>query len=185
MSDQVDFDLHHLILIEKLFSSAWKTEGVRPKAIELVCSMMEAESASILVINPEKSAFQFEVVVGPKSHELKEYSIPFDKKSIARKVFEEEKTHIVKEFDPDTRRDHLKDVDVKFDHITRNMICSVIYAGDQKLGVLEVLNKVDGEFEARDKRLCELLSMIIGQALHISLLIDKIQKEKKSTLGEK
>ena len=173
MTDKADFDLRHLILIEKLFNASWELEEVKDHAVKLVCSMLDAESASILLHDPKRKGFFFEVAVGPKGKEIHQKFIPLTEKSIARKVFEEEKTHILREFDPKSREHHMDSFDNTFKYQTRNMICTTIRSNNELLGVLQVINKIDQEFNGRDKQLCELLSMLIGQAVKISLLMNK------------
>jgi transcriptional regulator with GAF, ATPase, and Fis domain len=181
MNYQDDQELKNLLMIERIFATVWDLEQVKLRSIELVCSIMHAESASVILFDQAKNAFYFEVAVGPKGEMVKKITFPYTKQSIAKKVFDTGRTHIIRKDDPSSRSSHLPDIDRETHHKTENLICALIQSGDEKFGVLQVLNKQTGDFDGRDKRLCEVLGVLIGQAIKISYLVtelDTIEKRK-------
>ena len=72
------------------------------------------------------------------------------------------------------------DVDRQTGFRTRNMLTFPLKGFDgQLVGVLQVLNKIDGAFTAHDERLAEVFSAQAGVALQRQLLLDEHQVKQK------
>jgi putative methionine-R-sulfoxide reductase with GAF domain len=123
----------------------------------LYCSMdaVPAEAASILILDEEKENFKFYQTEGPVKPVLKAETFPADK-GIAGYIVNADSAEIINDVQNDPRFYGVIDTESGFK--TRNMIAVPLIAGEERIGVLEVLNKVDGGSFTEEERL--LLSSI-------------------------
>jgi len=122
--------------------------------VALFCCMdaVSAEAASVLLLDDEKKNFSFYHVAGPAKIALSSDTFPADK-GLAGAVLESRQAEIVNDARSDPR--FYGDIDSKSGFQTRNMIAVPLMAGEEWIGVLEVLNKADGELFTKDE--CLLL----------------------------
>src|SRR5690606_38160801 len=67
-----------------------------------------------------------------------------------------------------------RDIDRKTGYRTRNLLTLPMIAPDgQVIGVLQVLNKIRGEFEENDVRLASALGALTGVAIKRQMLLDE------------
>jgi GAF domain-containing protein len=109
----------------------------------LYCCMdaVSAEAASVLLLDDEKKNFNFYQVEGPAKPVLMAATFPADK-GLAGSILQSQKPEIVNDVRGDPR--FFEKMDVESGFRTRNMIVIPLTAGDEHVGVLEVLNKADG-----------------------------------------
>ncbi|MFC1870780.1 GAF domain-containing protein [Chloroflexota bacterium] len=108
----------------------------------LYCSMeaVSAEAASVLLLDDEKKNFHIYQVDGPAKPILMTSKFSADK-GIAGWVLEQQQSEVVNDTGNDTR--FYQDIDSKSGFLTRNIIAVPLTAGEEKVGVLEVVNKAD------------------------------------------
>jgi GAF domain-containing protein len=108
----------------------------------LFCSMeaVSAEAASVLLLDDEKKEFKFYQVEGEVKEVLIKSSFPADK-GIAGWVMQNQQSQVINDVASDPR--FFSDVDSRSSFKTRNMIAIPLTAEDEKIGVLEVINKAD------------------------------------------
>lgn len=162
-------------------------QDIQRRALDVACAVLSVQYASLLFADEEKGVFfvrEFKSCLGgtnkidektdeksPEHLKLVSGKIPFSKHPTARKAFLSlEPQH---SSDPKvlSRLPH-----VKAPHTLKNVMCSLIHANPEKMGVLEVINKKEGAFTPEDVQACALLSMLIGQALKIALQIELIKE---------
>ena len=120
--------------------------------IALYCSMeaASAEAASILLLDEAKENFQFYRVEGSAKPLLGGSTFPVTE-GVAGRVLETLEAEIVNDVGADPR--FYEQIDLKTGYHTRNMIAVPLVAGDESVGVLEVLNRSDGGSFTADERL--------------------------------
>jgi GAF domain-containing protein len=108
----------------------------------LFCSMeaVSAEAASVLLLDDEKKEFKFYQVEGEAKEVLIKSSFPADK-GIAGWVLQNQQSQVINDVGSDSR--FFSDIDSKSSFKTRNMIALPLTADEEKIGVLEVINKAD------------------------------------------
>jgi GAF domain-containing protein len=120
--------------------------------IALYCCMeaVSAEAATVLLLDDEGERFAFYQVEGPAKPLLEAATFPSEQ-GIAGAVLQSGQSEIV----ADPRRDPrwYQAVDSDTGIPTRNLIAIPLIAGEEKVGVLEVLNKADGESFDEDEHL--------------------------------
>ena len=119
--------------------------------VALYCSMeaVSAEAASILLLDEEKENFQFYRVEGSAKPLLGGATFPVTE-GVAGRVLSSLEAEIVNDAESDEQ--FYGKIDLETGFRTRNMIAVPLVAGDEPIGVLEVLNHGDGEAFSADER---------------------------------
>ena len=120
--------------------------------ITLYCCMeaVAAEAASILLLDDAKETFQFYRVEGPAKPLLGGLTFPASE-GVAGRVLQTLEAEIVNDVETEPR--FYEQIDRETGSQTRNLIAVPLVAGEEKVGVLEVLNKADGGSFTVDERL--------------------------------
>ena len=134
----------------------------------VICSLLEAEAASILV--HVEDHMEFFVTEGGASGRIESIHVPME--SIAGTIFLEGKTLVFNELKKEKR--HFKGVDKAAKFVTKNIVGSPIWAGETKFGVIEVLNK-EGGFDENDASLLEKFSKLIGRKLYSTIQNERMK----------
>jgi hypothetical protein len=126
-----------------------------PEALEiaLYCSMeaVGAEAASVLLLDDARENLTFYSVEGPAQPVLQGASFPATQ-GIAGAVLESLDAQVIDDAHADPR--FYERIDSTSGFRTRNMIAVPLVAGEERVGVLELLNKSDGSaFTAEEKLL--------------------------------
>ncbi len=110
----------------------------------LYCCMeiSSAEAATVLLLNDEKERFFFYKAEGPTKLQVLEATFPADQ-GIAGFVNQSGMSEVINDVSNDSR--FYKQIDKDSGYHTRNMIAVPLIAGEEPVGVLEVLNKIDGK----------------------------------------
>jgi hypothetical protein len=111
--------------------------------ISLYCCMeaVPVEAASILLLDEAKKNFNFYEVEGESKSVLMSATFPADR-GIAGSVLKSQAAEIINDVSQDPR--FYKRVDSETGFQTRNMIAIPLVAGEEEVGVMELLNKADG-----------------------------------------
>jgi len=116
-----------------------------PELLELTfqssMQAVSAEAASLLLLDEGQENFTFYEVEGPAKPVLTSATFPVDR-GIAGAVLQTQLAEIIDDVHSDPR--HYADIDLKSGFQTRNMIALPLTAGEERVGVLEVLNKANG-----------------------------------------
>ncbi len=138
---------------------------------KLTARALNAERATVFIHDSENKLLRS----GPElSEEAKEFAIP-ENKGIAGEIFRLKKIINVKDAYNNPNFD--KTVDRKTGFHTRTILgAPLIDIGENFVGVIQVLNKNDGEFEIIDEHILETLSAYIASALKDTLTIKNLEK---------
>jgi GAF domain-containing protein len=109
----------------------------------LYCCMeaVSAEAASVLLLDDAKKSFRFYLAEGDAAPVLVDMRFPADQ-GLAGSVLSTQQSEVINDVRGDPR--FLGDIDSKSGFQTRSMIVIPLVAGEEKVGVLEILNKSDG-----------------------------------------
>ena len=122
-----------------------------------------ATEASILLLDDEKKNFHFYQVEGPAQGVLMGARFPADR-GLAGSVLRSRRSEVVNDVQSDSR--FYAKVDSESGFRTRNMIAVPLVAGDEEVGVLEVINKADeGSFTDEERLLLDSLAEEIAFAI--------------------
>jgi GAF domain-containing protein len=125
-----------------------------PEVLEIALySCMEAVSAteaSVLLLDDQKENFHFYQIEGPAKPVLMGATFPAGK-GLAGAVLRHRQSEVINDVRSDPR--FYGKVDDESGFTTRNMIALPLVAGDEEVGVLEVVNKADGGLFTEQERL--------------------------------
>jgi GAF domain-containing protein len=138
----------------------------------LYCSteVVSAEAASVLLLDDEKKSFQFYQVEGPAKPVLVTSSFPADR-GLAGWVLQEQQSRVVN--DVINNPLFYKEIDSKSGFQTKNMIVIPLTVDEEKIGVLEVINKTDGsDFTEEEHNLLRTIAEEIAFAIRNAKLFE-------------
>jgi diguanylate cyclase (GGDEF)-like protein len=139
--------LDTLIEITGLINSTLDPYQVRKKAVELAAQLLNTETGSLLLIDQEKDDLFFEIALGEKGDTVKSIRLKRGH-GITGWVAEHGRPVIANNVDSDPR--FFKGIDKRTKFQTRNMVCVPVQSKEKTLGVLSVINKIQGDFENDD-----------------------------------
>jgi hypothetical protein len=147
MLDRLDYEkqisnLNIYLNVSSMITQALDLKEALEAVLYFCMEAVSAEAASVLLLDYEKQNFRFYSAQGPTKPVLLTASFPADH-GLAGHVLQTQQSEIINDVQHDPRFYCRFDVDSGF--ITRNMIAIPLTAGEEKIGVLEVLNKVGGE----------------------------------------
>jgi hypothetical protein len=150
LMDQLDYEkqiknLNVYMNVSSMIAQALDLRDILEGVLYFCMEALSAEAASVLLLDYEKKNFRFYSAEGPTKPVLLTASF------LADHVLQTQQSEIINDVQNDPRFYGKFDLDSGFR--TRNMIVIPLTAGEEKIGVLEVLNKVGGESFYEEERL--------------------------------
>lgn len=166
--------LETLFGLASLINSSLDPDEIRKRAIEVTTKVLNAEAASLLLLDNGTGELHFDVVTGEKADKVKQIRM---KKGvgIAGWVAEHGKPLIIHDALSDPRV--FKTADKVSGFVTKNIICVPVRNKDRCIGVLEGINKLDGKFNDNDLE----LMMAISDSIAIAIENARLYTEMKET----
>jgi signal transduction histidine kinase len=153
-------------------------------AIHAAADAVGAEACSILLQDPEKPELRFHIVDGPRTGDLAKVAVPVNDESIAGWVANHQEPTLV----PDAYRDSRfrPTYDQRTGFRTRSVICVPLVAKERFLGVIQLLNRRDGEvFDQDDLELARAVAGLIAVAIHNAEEHEaRLKAERLATVGQ-
>jgi hypothetical protein len=128
--------------VSSMIAQALDLRDILEGVLYFCMEALSAEAASVLLLDYEKKNFRFYSAEGPTKPVLLTVSFPAGQ-GLAGAVLESQQPEVFNDVQNDPRFYGKFDKDSGFQ--TRNMIVIPLTAGEEKIGVLEVLNKVGDE----------------------------------------
>ncbi|MCK4472778.1 MAG: GAF domain-containing protein [Anaerolineae bacterium] len=152
-------------------SSSLDLEDTLTVAMERVNEMLKVEAGSLLLLDEEAGELVFQIALGQKAHQVKPLRLKVGE-GIPGRVAETGQPLLI----PDVRQDsgYHKTIDVSTDFLAGSVLCVPMVARGEIIGVIEVINKVEGTFTKEDEG---LLSSVAGYA---AVAIDNARLFRKS-----
>jgi hypothetical protein len=113
----------------------------------IVTSELLCEESSVLLYDEANNEFEFFTAFGETGMELVTLRFPADK-GIAGRALRERKTQVVNNVQSDP--DFYGNIDEEHDFKTKSLIAAPLIAGDELVGVLNALNKIETKFFDKD-----------------------------------
>lgn len=170
-------EITSLLEISRALESGENIQTLLESIIEKCMELMNAESASLMLLDNKKSELEFRVALGPKGKEVKPLRLPIGK-GIAGWVAREGKPLLIPNAYEDERFD--SSFDARSGYVTKSIICVPLSYQNKILGVVQALNRKDGKpFSKDDLKSFMLFANVAALAINNSnLLHHTIQKEK-------
>ncbi|MFC2029391.1 GAF domain-containing protein [Chloroflexota bacterium] len=165
-------DLNTYLTVSSMLAQSLDLRELLEMVLYCCMEAVSAESASVLLLDDEKLNFQFYQVEGPAKPVLAAATFPADK-GLAGSVLRGQQSEIIHDVQSDPR--FYGDIDSDTGVQTRNMIVIPLTAGEEKVGVLEVLNKADGgSFSETEHLLLVSIAEEIAFAIRNALVFDYV-----------
>ena len=138
--------------------------------VDAAQELTESEGASLLLYDPQTHQLYFQAATGPLNEQEKMTAIPAES-SIAGWIFTKNEPLLVEDAKSDPR--FFREVDVLTHYKTRSILGVPLHAKDKTLGVIEVVNKLEGTFQEMDLRLLQSLAAQAAIAIENSRLFQQ------------
>jgi HD-GYP domain-containing protein (c-di-GMP phosphodiesterase class II) len=160
--------------LSRILNSTLEHKAVKRRAMEAATQLMKAEVGSLLLIDEETNRLYFEVALGEKEETVKTFHLKMGE-GIAGWVAQHGEPLIVNDAQSDPR--FFREVDKKSKFTTKNVICVPVKVKEKLIGVLEAINKLDGEtFTEEDLTLFQSLADQVAVALDNARLLAEIEE---------
>lgn len=138
-------NLESLIEVSQIVNSTLQLKELLPLIMELTTKLMNAQASSLMLI--DEGYFIFEVAIGEKKEELKRIKLPVSE-GIAGWVVKHKSPLSIADVHKDPRFCSKIDEEIKF--VTKSILCVPLLIKDKIIGVVEAINKIDGEGFSQD-----------------------------------
>jgi putative nucleotidyltransferase with HDIG domain len=157
----------------QILNSTLDHKEVRRRAMEAATQLMKAEVGSLLLTDEEKNQLHFEVALGDQEETIKKMTLNIGE-GIAGWVAQSGDPLIVNAPEKDSR--FFRGVDERTEFKTRNIICVPVKVKERTVGVLEAINKKEGEdFDEEDISLFTSLADQVAIALDNARLYQELE----------
>ncbi len=133
--------LQNLIEISREMATSLNIDQVLLQIMEHAVQLLRAQSGSLLLIDEETQELTFKVALGPAGTILRDTRLP-PGVGIAGAVVRDGKPVILNDAKADPR--HYGGVDESTSLTTQKLVCVPLISKSRTIGVLEVINKIDG-----------------------------------------
>jgi GAF domain-containing protein len=140
--------------------------------VGIVTSELRCEESSVLLYDEENNEFEFFTAVGEMGMELLKKRFPADK-GIAGRALRERTTQVVNDVQSDP--DFYGNIDKDHDFKTRSIIAAPLISGDELVGVINALNKVENKsFDKEDDQILSAIADEVAMAVKNAKLFEYV-----------
>lgn len=167
-------DLHYISSINKKINSRMILPDLLMSILEVAKTITNSEASSLLLTDINTDNLIFYVALGQKGNQIQGEVVPKGL-GIAGTVAETKKAMIVNDAQNDPRL--YRDIDIKADFHTRNLLCVPMMVMDEFVGVLEIVNSVgrDG-FNSNDLEKATYIAEQSAVAIATRRLYDSLDR---------
>ncbi|MEI7768625.1 MAG: GAF domain-containing protein [Chloroflexales bacterium] len=157
-----EFEMQTISTLIRSVTLAQTAQDALLKLMTIVRDLVSVEAGTLFRLDPSDQRLVFEVVLGPFQNELSQRRLSLDQ-GIAGWVARHGESLMFPDVRQDSRFEATFDQQTGFQ--TRSMLCVPLVALGQVRGVLQLINKTDGEFTKSDLSLLRITAAIGGMLL--------------------
>jgi signal transduction histidine kinase len=165
--------LKRMVEISRILNSTTNVDKLLHTIITEAAHMTGAEAASILLLDPQTRQLHFRAASNKLEPGMVSTPVPLES-SIAGAVFQSNQPAIIADVSRDPRWN--ENIDKAIDFHTRSILAVPMHDVERPVGVLEALNKQDGNFTAADVETLSTLADIAGVAVEKARLIEELRQ---------
>jgi len=164
-----------LVMVSRLLSSKLDISELLTTIMRLASRVVGAERASLYLLDEKTQELYFDVALGlPEDVQKMRFKLG---EGIAGTCAKESRSIIINDVASDPR--HSKKADSKSGYVTRSLLtCPMIIKG-KAIGVVQAINKTDGDFSETDKNSFEAFASQAAIAIENSRLFSSVKEEKR------
>ncbi|MFQ5945919.1 MAG: GAF domain-containing protein [Anaerolineae bacterium] len=164
-------ELDALNNVATILNSAHDLHTVLELAIDRIAAALHAEAGSLLVVDDATGELVFEVALGPVADRLLGRRLA-PGQGIAGWVAQTGKALLVPDVSTDPR--FSGGVDKASGFVTRTILCTPLQSGRGIIGVVQLLNRVDGRpFSQLDLQLLETISLLAAPIIEHARVLER------------
>lgn len=169
--------LDKVIYISRKINSFYDLPQLLDAIMETATEIIEAEAASVLLLDEKKENLIFYSVVGEKKEAVKQFTVPANQ-GIAGYAVQNQEPVMVNDAKSDKRFYKLVDENTQFE--TRSIIAFPLIVKNETIGVLEVINALSHHgFEEKDMKVLSYISELSALAIYNRVLYDNLIKNNR------
>lgn len=165
--------LARLMEISLTLNSTLNIDDLLIYIIKTAAELLECEAASLLLYDEKRNRLFFAASTGNEPKKLAQIPVPIDG-SLAGTIFREGKAIIINDVNQDPR--HFSNVGQQINFEPKSLLGVPMRIREKGVGVLEALNKREGQFTEADERLLSVVASQAAVALYNAQLIQALQK---------
>ena len=139
--------------------------------MSIVTSELRCEEGSILFYDEENNELEFFTAVGETGKDLETDRFPADK-GIAGRALRELTTQIVNEVE--SSPDFYGDIDEEHSFKTKSILATPLVSGEEIVGVIEAINKIEGQFDKEDGQILAAIADEVALAVKHTRLFEYV-----------
>ena len=139
--------------------------------MSIVTSELRCEEGSILFYDEENNELEFFTAVGETGKDLETDRFPADK-GIAGRALRELTTQIVN--DVESSPDFYGDIDEEHSFKTKSILATPLVSGEEIVGVIEAINKIEGQFDKEDGQILAAIADEVALAVKHTRLFEYV-----------
>lgn len=172
--------MERLMEINLTLSSTLELNQVLDLIIANAVEMLECEAGSILLYNKERGSLTFSASTSADSKTLAGISVPLTD-SLAGTIFSKNMPITVNNVHKDVR--HNASVAAQIHFHTHSLLGVPMRIQDRVTGVLEALNKKEGDFTKEDEKILTVIASQAAIAIENAQLLQALQESYETTLA--
>jgi signal transduction histidine kinase len=165
--------LHRLVELSVTLNSTLDLDTLLQLITSTATELLECEGASILLYDEKNPRLYFAAATGSDPAQLAEIPVPIEN-SLAGTIFRTNQHIILNDVEQDPRHYSLVSDHVKFK--VKSLLGVPMPIKDRTVGVLEAINKRNGEFNERDARLLSVTAAHAAIAINNARLLHTTQQ---------
>jgi signal transduction histidine kinase len=156
-------------------SSTLDLDKVLTLIMERINAVLKVEAGSLLLIDEETGELVFQIALGEKAEGVKPFRLQMGQ-GIAGHVAQSGEPLMISDAQNDRR--HYKAVDVTTDFLTRSILCVPMIVKGEVIGVIEIMNKLEGDFTESDLILLNSIATYAAIAIENARLHQSVLAER-------
>lgn len=183
LTDLDNARLARMVEVGRVLNSTTNLDDLLGFIIREAAALTASESASILLLDPATRQLRFKASAGAHAPQLMDVPVPLDN-SIAGAILQADEPMIIDDVTQDERWNPQVSQSIQFK--TRSILGVPMHDGERTVGVLEAVNKIAGNYDAKDTETLSTLADLAGVAVEKARLIDQLTRanQKLSELDE-
>ncbi len=180
----VDTPQDKLEYLERNMIQLTETGDFQQKVEALVQSagtVCRADGASLLLLSEDRTELYFAHVVGANAEALLKIRLPLNEHSVAGHSVLRRQTLRISDAVTDPRQS--KETDAAIGYRTRSLIAAPLLWEGEPLGVLEVVNKLEGSFDDDDVEFMQILAGQAAVAVRLARLAQQVDGFRQQTIS--
>lgn len=169
-------DIKSILSKSAALTSALTIDELLKMLMDTAAELTEAEAGSVLLLDKPSGELVFAVATGEGGAKLSDIRIPQDK-GIAGWVAKTGKSALVHDVSTDER--HIKTIDRDIGFRTKSLLAVPMTLGGKLIGVLEAVNKRNGEFDTTDLNILSAFADLASVAISNTRRFEQLKSENK------